>query len=61
MNFWDLIFDLLKHYFDWQKQIMLPGFENVSVIKPAYAVEYDSVCALELDYGLMTKKIKGLF
>ena len=39
----------------------LPGLENVSVIKPAYAVEYDSVCALELDYGLMTKKIKGLF
>ena len=39
----------------------LPGLENVSVIKPAYAVEYDSVCALELDCGLMTKKIKGLF
>ena len=39
----------------------LPGLERVSVIKPAYAVEYDSVCALELDYGLMTKKIKGLF
>ena len=39
----------------------LPGLENVSIIKPAYAVEYDSVCALELDYGLMTKKIKGLF
>ena len=39
----------------------LPGLENASVIKPAYAVEYDSVCALELDYGLMTKKIKGLF
>ncbi len=39
----------------------LPGLENVSVIKPAYAVEYDSVCALELDNGLMTKKIKGLF
>ena len=39
----------------------LPGLENVSVIKPAYAVEYDSVCALELDSGLMTKKVKGLF
>ncbi len=39
----------------------LPGLENVSIIKPAYAVEYDSVCALELDNGLMTKKIKGLF
>lgn len=39
----------------------LPGLEHASVIKPAYAVEYDSVCALELDCGLMTKKIKGLF
>ncbi len=39
----------------------LPGLENVSVIKPAYAVEYDSVSALELDYSLMSKKIKGLF
>ncbi len=37
------------------------GLENASIIKPAYAVEYDSVCALELDNGLMTKKIKGLF
>lgn len=31
MNFWDLIFDWLKAYFDWNKQIMLPGFENVSL------------------------------
>jgi len=39
----------------------LSGLERAVVIKPAYAVEYDSVCALELDYGLMTKKVKGLF
>ncbi len=39
----------------------LPGLENVSLIKPAYAVEYDSVSSLELDYSLMCKKIKGLF
>lgn len=39
----------------------LPGLENVSVIKPAYAVEYDSVPAVELTHSLMTKKIKGLF
>lgn len=39
----------------------LPGLENVSVIKPAYAVEYDSVPAVELSHSLMTKKIKGLF
>jgi len=39
----------------------LPGLENVSIIKPAYAVEYDSVPAVELTHSLMTKKIKGLF
>ena len=39
----------------------LPGLENVSVIKPAYAVEYDSVPAVELNHSLMTKKVKGLF
>ena len=39
----------------------LPGLENVSVIKPAYAVEYDSVSSLELNHSLMCKKIKGLF
>lgn len=39
----------------------LEGLENVTVIKPAYAVEYDSVSALELNHSLMTKKIKGLF
>ncbi len=39
----------------------LEGLENVSVIKPAYAVEYDSVPAVELTHSLMTKKVKGLF
>lgn len=39
----------------------LKGLENVTMLKPAYAVEYDSVSALELDHSLMTKKIKGLF
>lgn len=39
----------------------LPGLENVHVIKPAYAVEYDAISALQLSHSLMTKKIKGLF
>ena len=39
----------------------LPGLENVHVIKPAYAVEYDYVPAVQLTHNLMTKKIKGLF
>lgn len=39
----------------------LPGLENVHIIKPAYAVEYDAVPALQLSHSLMTKSIKGLF
>ena len=39
----------------------LPGLENVHVIKPAYAVEYDYVPAVQLTHNLMTKNIKGLF
>ncbi len=39
----------------------LPGLENVSVIKPAYAVEYDSVPAVELNHSLQSKHISGLF
>ena len=39
----------------------LPGLENVHVIKPAYAVEYDYVPAVQLSHTLMTKNIKGLF
>jgi len=39
----------------------LPGLEKVKVIKPAYAVEYDYVPAIQLEHSLMTKKIKGLF
>lgn len=39
----------------------LPGLENVHIIKPAYAVEYDYVPAVQLSHSLMTKKLKGLF
>jgi tRNA uridine 5-carboxymethylaminomethyl modification enzyme len=39
----------------------LPGLENVRVLKPAYAVEYDYVPAIQLNHSLMTKKIQGLF
>lgn len=39
----------------------LPGLENVHVIKPAYAVEYDYIPAVQLTHSLMTQKIKGLF
>jgi tRNA uridine 5-carboxymethylaminomethyl modification enzyme len=39
----------------------MPGLENVEVLKPAYAVEYDYVPAIQLSHSLMTKKLKGLF
>ena len=39
----------------------LPGLENVSVLKPAYAVEYDYMPALQLEHTLMTKRLQGLF
>ena len=39
----------------------LPGLENVWMLKPAYAVEYDYVPAVQLSHTLMTKKIQGLF
>ena len=39
----------------------LPGLKNVHIIKPAYAVEYDYVPAVQLEHSLMTKRVKGLF
>ncbi|MBP3820432.1 tRNA uridine-5-carboxymethylaminomethyl(34) synthesis enzyme MnmG [bacterium] len=39
----------------------LPGLENAHIIKPAYAVEYDYVPAIQTTHSLMSKKIKGLF
>lgn len=39
----------------------LPGLENAHIIKPAYAVEYDYVPAVQTTPSLMSKKIKGLF
>ena len=39
----------------------LPGLEHAHVIKPAYAVEYDYVPAVQNTHSLMTKHVKGLF
>jgi len=39
----------------------LPGLENVWIIKPAYAVEYDYIPAVQLSHTLMTKHVEGLF
>lgn len=39
----------------------LPGLEKAHIIKPAYAVEYDYIPAVQTTHSLMTKLIKGLF
>ena len=39
----------------------LPGLEHAHMVKPAYAVEYDYVPAIQTTHSLMSKKIKGLF
>ncbi len=39
----------------------IKGLENVKVIRPGYAIEYDYVDPLELLPSLQTKKIAGLF
>lgn len=39
----------------------LPGLENVRILRPGYAIEYDFVYPDQLEPSLETKKIKGLF
>ena len=48
---------------DVQIQMMrtLPGLENVSIMRSAYAIEYDCIDATQLNLNLEFKKIEGLF
>lgn len=48
---------------DLQKELVrqIPGFENVVIIRPGYAIEYDMVDPTELWPSLETKRIRGLF
>ena len=39
----------------------LPGLEKAHVIKPAYAVEYDYVPAVQTMHSLLSKNVQGLF
>lgn len=46
-----------------QHQIVasLPGLENARVVRPAYAVEYDYLPAIQFDHSLMSKDLAGFF
>lgn len=39
----------------------IPGLENVEIVKPGYAIEYDFVFPTQLKHSLETKNISGLF
>ena len=48
---------------DVQEQMVasVPGLERAEMIRPGYAIEYDSVDATELRASLETKRIRGLY
>ncbi len=39
----------------------IPGLEHAEMLRPGYAIEYDSVDATELDHSLRVKSIEGLY
>ena len=39
----------------------IPGFENINIYRPAYAVEYDYFPPIQLNHTLETKNIENLF
>ncbi|RUM47043.1 MAG: tRNA uridine-5-carboxymethylaminomethyl(34) synthesis enzyme MnmG [Hydrogenothermus sp.] len=51
----------LPEEIQWEMYRSIPGLENVVLLKPAYAIEYDVVPPTELYPTLETKKVKGLF
>jgi tRNA uridine 5-carboxymethylaminomethyl modification enzyme len=45
----------------WQIVRSIPGLEQAEMLRPGYAIEYDSVDATELDRALRVKSMEGLY
>ena len=45
----------------WQIVRSIPGLEEAEMLRPGYAIEYDSVDATELDRALRVKSMEGLY
>ena len=45
----------------WQIVRSIPGLEEAEMLRPGYAIEYDSVDATELDRCLKVKQMEGLY
>jgi len=45
----------------WQIVHSIPGLEEAEMLRPGYAIEYDSVDATELDRSLRVKSMEGLY
>jgi tRNA uridine 5-carboxymethylaminomethyl modification enzyme len=45
----------------WQIVHSIPGLEDAEMLRPGYAIEYDSVDATELDRTLRVKSMEGLY
>ena len=45
----------------WQIVHSIPGLDEAELLRPGYAIEYDSVDATELDRSLRVKSMEGLY
>ena len=45
----------------YKSLVKIPGFENVKMFRPGYAIEYDFFPPHQLHYSLETKQLRGLF
>ena len=45
----------------WEALHAIPGFEDLHIYRPGYAIEYDYFAPTELHHSLETKLVKGLY